>query len=63
MDVRVDEERTLSERAARYWAGVCYDDLPREAVRLAKRFLIDTNQAPSRPVVVVLNWDAALKEK
>ena len=28
-----------------------------------KRFLIDTNQAPSRPVVVVLNWDAALKEK
>jgi len=35
-------EGTLTERAARYWASVGYDDLPAEAVRLAKRFLIDT---------------------
>ena len=33
---------TLTERAAGYWASVAYDDLPAEAVRLAKRFLIDT---------------------
>ena len=42
MDVGVGESGTLTERAARYWAGVGYDDLPHEAVRLAKRFLIDT---------------------
>ncbi|HUP10154.1 MAG TPA: MmgE/PrpD family protein [Caldimonas sp.] len=33
---------TLTERAARYWANVAYDDLPPEALRLTKRFLIDT---------------------
>jgi 2-methylcitrate dehydratase PrpD len=33
---------TLTERAARYWASVAYDEVPAQAVRLAKRFLIDT---------------------
>ena len=33
---------TLTERAACYWASVAYEDLPAEAIRLAKRFLIDT---------------------
>src|SRR6185312_2514596 len=42
VDVGVDAQGTLTERAARYWAGVGYDDLPRDAIRLAKRFLIDT---------------------
>jgi 2-methylcitrate dehydratase PrpD len=36
------DEGTLTEHAARYWARVSYDELPAEAVRLAKRFLIDT---------------------
>ncbi|MGH8263054.1 MAG: MmgE/PrpD family protein, partial [Steroidobacteraceae bacterium] len=45
MGQRVDggiDAGTLTERAALFWAGVTYDDLPAEAVRLAKRFLIDT---------------------
>lgn len=41
MDVGIDEA-TLTERAARYWASVAYDDVPAGAIRLAKRFLIDT---------------------
>ena len=34
--------RTLTEELAQYWSGARYEDMPAEAVRLAKRFLIDT---------------------
>lgn len=34
--------RTLTETLADYWSAARYEDLPPEAVRLAKRFLIDT---------------------
>jgi len=33
---------TLTESLAGYWSSARYEDLPPEAVRLAKRFLIDT---------------------
>src|SRR5581483_2919438 len=33
---------TLVERLAGYWAAARFDDMPAEAVRLAKRFLLDT---------------------
>ncbi len=33
---------TLIEQAARYWADVRYEDLPHDAVAMAKRFLLDT---------------------
>ena len=33
---------TLVERAADYWAGAQYADVTPEAIRLAKRFLLDT---------------------
>jgi 2-methylcitrate dehydratase PrpD len=35
-------QMTLTETLAGYWSAARYDDLPPEAVRLAKRFLIDT---------------------
>jgi 2-methylcitrate dehydratase PrpD len=33
---------TLTEQLARYWSAVRYEDLPDEAIALAKRFLMDT---------------------
>jgi 2-methylcitrate dehydratase PrpD len=33
---------TLTESLANYWAEARYEDLPADAVALAKRFLIDT---------------------
>jgi 2-methylcitrate dehydratase PrpD len=33
---------TLVERAADYWSAAPYEDVPAEAIRLAKRFLLDT---------------------
>jgi 2-methylcitrate dehydratase PrpD len=35
-------ERTLVESLAGYWSAARFEDIPREPVRLAKRFLLDT---------------------
>jgi 2-methylcitrate dehydratase PrpD len=53
---------TLTEEAARYWAAVSYDEMPADAVRLAKRFLLDTlgaGIAGARTEVVQSVIDAA----
>ena len=53
---------SLTETLARYWAAARYEDMPREAVALAKRFLIDTlaaTLAGSRSEVAAIALRAA----